>query len=177
MMSETHVLGSTLLTALIFLGVVTGVSSGMCTDVAESNVSMYHAVTDGTRRTHFVVAHAEDQLGTAATESNFIVSEYQRWIQKFDATELAPECNDPNVEPNRYGRLCAQAGELESFEDVSAAEPTVASSSNSDRDVEEMIHVRKRARMGEAPASNAAIDFPGVTVREDHDGARPESAT
>jgi len=72
------------------------------------------AVTDATALARFSFTRVMDRLrataAVSAVQTNLGI--YQAWFRTFGATAAAGDCNDANIDPERYGLRCPRTPEL-----------------------------------------------------------------
>jgi hypothetical protein len=90
-------------------------SSVPCPDVSGTNIARSLAVTDPAALAKFSFTRVMNQIRTTASvaSTETTAGVYQRWMRTFGATAGSGDCNDPNIDPNKYGLVCPRPNELE----------------------------------------------------------------
>jgi hypothetical protein len=98
-----------------------------CTDVSGTDPARSLMVTDEAVLAQFSFARVMNQIrATSNTAPVSSLAVWKAWMATFGSSSAPGDCNDPNIDPNKYGMQCPRTHELElSTINPFAASPTV----------------------------------------------------
>lgn len=84
-----------------------------CNDVSGTDVRKSLVVTDPEVLAKFSFTRVMNKIRTSASVATTETSPkiFQRWMKTFGSTAAAGDCNDPNIDPNKYGLRCPRPAE------------------------------------------------------------------
>ena len=84
-----------------------------CADVSGTDIAKSLVVTDAEVLANFSFARVMNRVrataDVASTETSLGV--FQRWMKTFGSTAADGDCNDPSIDPNKYGLRCPRPAE------------------------------------------------------------------
>lgn len=85
----------------------------VCTDVSGTNIHRSLVVTDATALAKFSFKRTMDKIRTTANVASTETSTgiFQRWMRTFGSSSASGDCNDPSIDPNKYGLRCPRTAE------------------------------------------------------------------
>ena len=84
-----------------------------CNDVSATDIRKSLVVTDPEVLAKFSFGRVMNQVRTSANVATTETSPkvFQRWMKTFGSTAAAGDCNDPGIDPNKYGLRCPRPAE------------------------------------------------------------------